>query len=268
MRLSQAALGLGRVDHVLISHLHGDHYFGLPGLLTSLALTGRTRPLTLVSPPGLRQRIAPLLDLDRYDLRFPLSFRELAAPSLTPVWRADDLEILAFPLRHRVPTNGYLIRETFRQPNMRKEAISLHDIPWEAIPKIKAGGDYAGPTGTVVPHAELTVPAPAPRSYGYCSDTAYFHELAEYVRGVDLLYHEATFLSDMAGEARDRGHSTAAEAARIAQAAGAGKLLMGHFSARYPRSDAHQREARKIFPAAFAVADLQRYVVPYPGREE
>ncbi|PPK86314.1 RNAse Z [Neolewinella xylanilytica] len=268
MRLQAAGLGMGRCGLILITHLHGDHYFGLPGLLTSMALNGRTIPLRIVSPPGLWERIAPLLELDRYGLPFDLHFDSVAADKLVAVRELEDVAIFAFPLRHRIQTNGYLIREKQREANMVKEAIERHAIPWQSIAGIKQGADYTDPTGRVIPNHLLTVPPPPPRSYAYCSDTAYFPQLVEWVKGVDLLYHEATFLHEMATEARDRGHSTAREAATTARAAAVGRLIMGHFSARYADTTAHEREARAIFPNSYAVRDLYRYLVPYAGRGE
>ncbi|WP_157975879.1 ribonuclease Z [Lewinella sp. IMCC34191] len=266
MRLQDAGLGMGRCQLILITHLHGDHYFGLPGLLTSLALNGRTDGLRIISPPGLRARIAPLLELDRYGLPFDVTFEERSANGLTKLISADDVDIYAFPLRHRITTNGYVIRERQRESNMVKEAIDQYAIPWQQIAEIKRGADFITDAGERISNASLTVPAPPPRSYAYCSDTEYFPELAEWVRGVNLLYHEATFLDEMAAEARERGHSTAREAALIAKEAGVGRLVLGHFSARYTDTSDHEREARSVFPQSAAARDLYRYTVPYAGR--
>ena len=262
-RLQLAGFGFSRVSHVLITHLHGDHYFGLPGLLTSLALGGRASPLEIVSPPGLREKLAPLLELDRYRLPFSLTFREHAAVDFGPLLSLADVDVFSFPLEHRIATNGYLVREKTRPANMRKATIDRYGIPWQRIPAIKAGGDYRTEGGTVIPHADLTAPAAPPRSYAYCSDTIYLPRLAQWVRGVDLLYHESTFLHDMAEEARHKGHSTAREAALIADAAGVGRLILGHFSSRYRDVTDHECEARKVFPEAYAARDLYRYTVPY-----
>ena len=150
---------------------------------------------------------------------------------------------------------------------MVKEAIDRYAIPWQAISAIKRGGDYLKPGGETIPHRQLTVPAPPPRAYAYCSDTRYFPELAGWVKGVNLLYHEATFLDDMAEEVRQRGHSTAREAALVAREAAVGRLILGHFSARYASVGRHELEARAVFPASHAARDLYRYLVPYPGRE-
>ena len=266
IQLLRAGQSISRVEHIFISHLHGDHYFGLPGLITSQSLLRRTRPLTIHSPPGLRDRLAPLLELDRYSPPYPLTFRELAATELTPVLETKTAEVFAFPLRHRIRCNGYLIRERKRPANIISARIGELNIPYQQIPAIKAGADFTAADGRVIPNAELVVPAAAPRCYAYCSDTIYFPELASYVQGIDLLYHEATFTHDRAEEARQKGHSTALEAARTGADAGVGVLVMGHFSSSYDRVDGFEAEARTLLPESYAAADLSRYVVPYTGR--
>ena len=268
LQLQAAGTGLGRTDTILITHLHGDHYFGLPGLITSLSLQGRITPLRIISPPGLRAKLSPLLELDRWRLPFPLTFEEHTATAFGSLTTSGELNIFSFPLRHRIPTNGYLIRERLREPNIRKEKIAQYGIPWRAIPDIKAGEDYLTAGGERIAHSELVAPAAPPRSYAYCSDTVYFPELADYVRGVDLLYHEATFLEDLADEAAHKGHSTARQAARVALHAGAKQLVLGHFSARYRDVVEHEREARQVFAATTAARDLYHFTVPYAGRTE
>lgn len=261
LRLQDAGLAMSKCAVVLISHLHGDHYFGLPGLLSSLSLSGRKAPLLLICPQDLRSRIEAMLELDRYPMRYELTFRTYEANALEHVLDVGDLEIHAFPLRHRIPTNGYLLREKARPANILKAKIEEYAIPWPAISAIKSGGDFTAPDGQVIPHTELTTPAPPPRSFAYCSDTIYFPELADYVRGTDLLYHEATFLSDMKEDALKKGHSTAHQAALTARDAGAGRLIMGHFSTRYDRVDDHEKEAREVFPASDAARDLWSWEV-------
>lgn len=260
-QLKRAGLGMSKCSVILITHLHGDHYFGLPGLLSSLSLSGRTTPLLLVCPQHLRPRIEGMLELDRFPMRYELTFRTYEATGLDFLMDVGDLEIFAFPLRHRIPTNGYLLREKVRPANIRKEKIAEYAIPWPAIRPIKDGGDFTTPDGRVIPHAELTTPAPLPRSFAYCSDTLYFPELATYVRGVDLLYHEATFLDDMAEDATKKGHSTAKQAAMTARDAGAGRLLLGHFSTRYDHTDDHETEARAVFTRSDAARDLWSWEV-------
>lgn len=271
MQLSAAGLGFGRVSLILITHLHGDHYFGLPGLLTTLASNGRTAPLTIISPPGLEELLAPLLYAGGWQLPYSLKFVAHTAVAFGSLEQAvnvealgiKDLEVFSFPLRHRILCNGYLIRERQRLPNLRKDQIEAYDIPWQQMERIKAGHDFVTRDGQRIPASDLTVPAAPPRSYAYCSDTHYFSELTEYVKGVDLLYHEATYLHDEADKARERGHATAHEAARIAAAAGVGQLVMGHFSAKYGDLAPFEAEARRVFPRSYVARDLYRFSVPY-----
>ena len=265
-QLLRAGLGMGKVDHILITHLHGDHYFGLPPLLSSLSMQGRTKALSITSPLHLRPRLEALLELDKYPLRFPVTFNTVHAEGLVQLPSSGDLELFAFPLRHRIETNGYLLRERARQANIRKEAIADFDLDWPAIKAIKAGADHTLADGSVVPNAQLVSPAPLPRAYAHCSDTVYFPELADFVRGADLLYHEATFREDMAADAAKKGHSTARDAARTARAAGVGQLVLGHYSTRYASGDGHEAEARELFPNTVAADDLYRFSVPFRGR--
>jgi ribonuclease Z len=261
-QLQRVGEGLGKLQHILITHLHGDHYFGLPGLLTSMALGGRTQPLTIVSPPGLKQRISGLLEYDHYQPPFPLEFIERHCAEPTELLQLKGCSINGFPLQHRVPTNGYLIREHMRPRNMDKTAIDNYQIPYQAMPDIKAGADYQMPGGELIPNALLTLDPPAPRSFAYCSDTAYFEPLAEMVGAVDLLYHEATFLHAELERAELTGHSTARQAAMIARSAAVGQLLIGHFSARYADLLEFETEAKAIFPNTRLAKELYRYHLP------
>ena len=260
-QLLKAGLGMGKVSHILITHLHGDHYFGLPPLLSSLSMQGRTKPLSITSPLHLRPRLEALLELDQYPLKFPLSFHTVHPDGLVQLPNIGQLEAFAFPLQHRIETNGYLLRERPREANISKEAIAEHGIPWPEIKKIKNGADYVLPDGTVIPNAQLVTQPARSRSYAHCSDTVFFPELAGYVRGVDLLYHEATFLEDMAEDAAQKGHSTAKDAARTALAAEAKQLVLGHYSTRYESSAGHEAEARTVFPNTVAADDLYRFSV-------
>lgn len=265
-QLLKAGLGMGKVSHILITHLHGDHYFGLAPLLSSLSMQGRTSPLSITSPLHLRPRLEALLELDKYPMRYPLTFHTTHSDGLQQLPDIGDLEVFSFPLHHRIETNGYLLREQAREANIRKEAIAKYDIPWPEIKKIKAGADYSTADGNVISNAKLVTPPTPSRSYAHCSDTIYFPELADFVDGVDLLYHEATFLDDMAADAKQKGHSTAKDAAKTALSAGVGQLVLGHYSTRYELSAGHEAEARAVFSNTVAADDLYRFSVPFQGR--
>lgn len=266
MQLQQVGEGHGRINLILISHLHGDHYFGLPGLLTSMILNGRKAPLRIISPPGLREQISGLIDFDRFEPPFPILFEEVVTTELQLIHETGQYEVYGFPLVHRLPTNGFLIREKPRQPNFRKEAIAEFGIPYQHIPAIKAGGDFIKEDGTIVPNSNLVSPAVDPRSYAFCSDTRYFPGLADYVKGVDLLYHESTFLHVDLDNAERTMHSTALEAGQTARDAKVGQLILGHFSARYVDLTPLEMEARSVFPNAYAGRELMRFVVPFTSR--
>lgn len=266
MQLQKTGLGQNDIGVILISHLHGDHYFGLFGLLTSWALAKRSASLLIVSPPGLQQRVEAVLELEKYPLPFVIRFETHEPKSLLPIWSSKYVDVFTFPLAHRIPTNGYLIREKQALPNMRAEAIQAYEIPYQAIPAIKAGGDFVGPDGLCIPHADLVFPPMPPRSYAHCSDTRYLPALATWLQGVDLLYHEATFLHEDLEQAIKTAHTTALEAAHLAVAAQVGTLVMGHFSARYPNITALEQEARRVFPKAYAAKELMRFVIPHTSR--
>ena len=250
-----------RCDQIFISHLHGDHVFGLVGLITSFCIKKRERPLTLFSPPGLRGLLESTFAHCGVITPFEIEYTEVDASRKEKVFENGIVEVYSLPLNHRMPCSGWLFVEKPRLPNMRKEQIEAYDIPFTAIPGIKSGGDYTLPGGKVIPHVELVTPPDPPVSYAFCSDTAFSEALIEAVRGVDLLYHEATFLNEHLEEARIAFHSTAAQAAEVAQKAGVGKLLMGHFSARYKRLDAHLSEARDLFAESYLAEEGEVYAV-------
>ncbi len=266
IQLQKAGVGFNEVSLILISHLHGDHYFGLPALLTSWALHGRTKPLLVISPPGLRQRVAPMLELDQYPPPFDLRFQVHSPTGLEEVWASLGLSVLAFPLVHRIPTNGYVVREKNRLPSMRKEAITQYEIPHPLIPAIKAGADFVTATGKLVPNAKLVEPALSSRAFAFCSDTRYEPAIVPHIEGVDLLYHEATFLHADLEKAIKTMHTTALEAGRIAAAARVKTLVIGHFSARYDNVQLLEAEARQVFPKTYAAQELMCFEVPYQAR--
>jgi ribonuclease Z len=265
-QLNKYGIKRHRIGHIFISHLHGDHFFGLIGLLTSMGMNDRREPLTVHAPPGLEQLIRFQLEVTGTDLSYPLSFHELRTDGLHRILETRRLEVFSFPLHHRTPTAGFLFREKPVPRNIRPEVIDQYTLDFEQIREIKAGADLELPDGRLVSNRELTLPPYRQRSLAYCSDTAYFEEMIPHMRGVDLLYHESTFREEDAELAAQTFHSTARQAAQIAQQAGVGQLLLGHFSARYPDARVLLEEARAVFPAAQLAEEGREVVIP-PARE-
>jgi ribonuclease Z len=248
VQIRRNQLKLSRIQHIFISHLHGDHYFGLPGLLSSLHLLGYTHEVHLYAPAPLEELLHLQFKHSDTHLKFPLVFHAIDAKSETCLFEDHKVKVTAVPLQHRIACTGFLFEEKPGGLPVRKEWVNALGISPKDVLTIKAGSDYVAEDGTLYRNEQLTHPAKSPIRYAYCSDTRFFPELAERVRGVDLLYHEATFCQDLAHRARDTYHSTAAEAAEVAKLAGAKRLLIGHFSARYKELDGFLRESREIFP--------------------
>ena len=227
-QMQKMGLSMLSIGHIFISHNHGDHIFGLPGLIGTMDLLGRTAELHIHGP----QQVGELLDFLQRTL----------------VYEDRSITVHSIPLRHRLPTAGYLFREKPGLPHIRRDMIDAYQIPVSQINNIKAGASWTTEDGTLIPHERLTTPATPPRSFAYCSDTVYLPELKDIIRGVNLLYHEATYLHERALRAEQTLHTTAVQAATLAKDAEVGKLCIGHFSAAIKDEDALLREARSIFP--------------------
>ena len=254
MQLRQYKVKFQKIKAIFITHLHGDHVFGLPGLLSSFSLLDRTESLDLFGPPYLENWLSENLKYFT-PLGFPLVFHTLTAKEPEVIYEDKRLTVACFPLKHRIPTWGYLFREKRKMLNIRKDMIAFYRIPLRNIPDIKAGADFLTNEGIIIPNERLTLLPVAPRSYACCTDTMYTDTLPKMIQDVDLLYHEATYGNDEASRAKETFHSTAGEAAQIALAANAKKLVLGHFSARYKDISQLIEEARKIFPNTEAVED-------------
>ena len=252
-RMRQASVNFNRIRRIFISHLHGDHYLGLMGLLSSMHLQGRTRELFLHGPPELHEVVQLQLRVSGTYLRFPLRFEAVQHRSGDLLWRDDRVTAHALVLRHRIACHGLVVRELEQPRPLRKDKLAV--VPVYRRSAVKAGADLVLEDGTVVPNAELTLAPPPPRSYAYCSDTAHAPELVPFLQGVDLLYHEATFTEQLRARARETLHSTARQAATIAREAGVGTLLLGHFSSRYKSADILLREALEVFPRTLLSAE-------------
>lgn len=250
-----------RIDHIFISHLHGDHMYGLIGLLTSYSLNSRAHPMHIYSPEGLQEIIELLLQRTAGPLPFDLIFHPIDTTRHYLLHEDDKVEVYSIPLLHRLPTSGFLFREKERPRNMRPEAINEWQIPFTKIPDIKKGADYTLPDGRRIPNESLTLPPYKARSFAYCSDTCYTESIVPFIKGIDLLYHETTFTKDRQEEAIQSMHSTAEEAAWIADAAQVGQLVIGHYSSRYKDPEVLVQEAAAIFPNTVAGEEGKVYAV-------
>ena len=261
MQLRRARIRFGKINHIFISHLHGDHIFGLYGLLSTFSLMGRKSPIHIYAPENYgNMLVSHLGDFDIH-LAFDIDFLPLSGKD--PVQILDDkyLTVTSFPLKHRVPAFGFLFREKIHERNVIKEKIAEFNIPGIRIPAIKKGEDYLTTEGETIKNADLTYPPPIPLSYAYCSDTRYFKRLSSFVKDVTLLYHEATFDKSLVKLATVTGHSTTLDAAKVAAEAGAGSLVIGHYSARYRDINILVEEAKTIFPATYPAIDGKTYEV-------
>jgi ribonuclease Z len=251
-----------RISHVLISHLHGDHFFGLIGLISSQVLLGRKNDLHIYAHSELQRYTRFQLDfLEMGDPGFRLFFHPLNFKKPQLIFENEKMSISSFPLKHRIPCCGFRFDEKPLLPNLIKEQIKKFQIPIRDMKHIKAGEDFMTATGEIIHNNQLVMPPKKPRSYAYCSDTAYSKKVAAAVNDVDLLYHEATFAESERKIASETFHSTGVQAARIAKLANARKLLIGHFSARYKTTDIILSEARTIFPETYAVSDNETYSI-------
>lgn len=237
----------GRINHIFISHLHGDHYFGIFGLLTTMSLLGRTTPLHLFAPAPLEGLINAMLAVASSVLCYPLHFHALPEGAALLV-DEKQFSVSCFPVEHRIQCHGFLITQKTRGRKLVPSKAAEFGIPTYFYDRLKLGEDYETKSGEIIRNELVTEEGPIPKRYAYCADTIFTDSFLEHINGVDLIYHESTYLDDNLDKARDRYHSTASQAASIAKKAGAGKLILGHFSSRYKELDGFKTEAYAIFP--------------------
>lgn len=247
MQLRKTHLHFSKLSRVFISHLHGDHCFGLIGMISTFGLLGRTVPLHIHAHEALRPILEKQIAFFTHDLGYEVVFHAVDTTQQAVVYEDGSITVETIPLEHRMPTCGYLIREKPLLPHIRPDMLEAYGIPRSQINNIKMGADWTTPDGDVIPNARLVIPADPPRSYAYCSDTRYIPTLHEQLRGVNTLYHESTYGDDKILSAEKYCHSTARQAAMVARDAGVGKLLLGHYSSRYDNEEVLLEEARTVF---------------------
>ncbi|HOP03366.1 MAG TPA: ribonuclease Z [Tenuifilaceae bacterium] len=261
MQLRKYKLKLSRLEHIFISHLHGDHSLGLVGLISTLNLLGRKNDLYIHAHGALEELLRKNIDFFVTDLQYPVHFVHLESKKHKVIYSDKNITVESLPLKHRIPSTGFLFRETPKEPNIKKDLIEKYAIPLSKIVEIKQGANFVTSDGITIPNSELTYISSYPRSYAYCSDTSYYEKLVTFIEGVDVLYHEATFDSSMKKMAKATGHSTALQAATIAAKARVGKLIIGHFSSRYRNVDILLNEARSVFPETYLAEEGNQYSV-------
>ena len=241
-------VGFSKINHIFISHLHGDHFFGLIGLISTFGILNREKPLYIFGPKGIKELINIQLRHSKSYVKFEIHFYELTSKKSELIFEDDKVKVITIPLNHRVYTNGFLFKEKLKPRKIDVDAIkNYNEIEICDYNNLKAGRDFTLSNGEILKNETLTKNPPKPLSYAYCSDTAYKEDIVELIANSDLLYHESTFLSDREDLAKKTKHSTAKQAAKIANASQVKKLILGHYSSRYPDVSLFKQEAKEVF---------------------
>jgi ribonuclease Z len=247
-----------RINHIFISHLHGDHVYGLFGLISSLSMLGRKNVLNIYAHPKLENILKDHFKYFDTDLTFPIKFHQINSKTSKILYEDDKLEIHTFPLRHRIPCSGFIFKEKTKLFNIKKEMIEFYDLGIKDIIGIKNGSDYITSEGKIIPNVHLTIPPIAPKTYVYITDSKTMDSVIPLINNADLLYHEATFLDSDSKLAKLTYHSTALQAAKIAETARVKKLVLGHFSSRYKHEEKFLEEAKLVFQNTVLAEDGMR----------
>lgn len=262
IQMKRFRIPMSRINHIFISHMHGDHIFGLIGLLSTFSLQGRKNELHIYGHSKLEKLICFQLDLLESKMNYELVFHNIFGAEVQTLFEDDSVVVQSFPLKHGVmPCVGFLFKEKQRPRTLLSDMLSFYDVPIKNRHAIKLGEDFIREDGEVIPNKKLTKDPSKARSYAFCTDTAYFPKIVPVIKEVDLLYHEATFLKTEEKRAKKTCHSTAEQAAKIAEEAKVGKLLIGHFSARFRDLKMHLKEAKDIFPNTSLAEDGKKFLV-------
>jgi len=259
VQLRKQKLRFSKINHIFISHLHGDHFFGLPGLVATFRLLGRVNPLHIYGPKGIKEAVTLLLKLGDSWTNYPLHFHELSSQAPEVVFEDKKVTVTTIPLDHRVYTNGFLFREKVGSRKLEAQAVEAHGIDSCYFQNIKDGKDAPNKAGEIIPNAQLSSDPKPTKSYAFCSDTAYFPKIIAQIKEVTVLYHESTFLESESDLATKTKHSTASQAAKIAESAGVKSLILGHYSTRYDGLQPFKEEAEVYFKPVLLADDGREF---------
>ena len=261
LQLRRSKLKFTRLNHIFISHLHGDHCFGLMGLISTFGLLGRTAALHIYAHEELQKLLAPHLEFFCKGMTYDVVFHAIDPTKATIIYDDRSVSVSTIPLKHRIPTCGFLFQEKKTPNHIIRDMVDFYQIPVFELNRIKSGEDYVTPDGVVVPNSRLTTPSAPARSYAYCSDTICLRNILPQIKGVDLLFHEGTFAQCDAARAKETFHTTAQQAAEIARDAEAKQLVIGHFSARYEDESVLLKEAQAVFPNTLLAKENLRITI-------
>lgn len=255
IQMRRMHIKFSRLNHIFISHLHGDHCFGLPGLISTLGMLGRLGELVIHGPREIEEYMRPVLHIFAKNLPYEVRFNPVDPYAHSLVMEDRSVQVYSLPLKHRIPCCGYLFAERPKASHILREMTDFYQVPVRCMQDIKNGADFVTPEGETIPNHLLTRPAAPPKRYAYCSDTAFYPALIPLIEGVDMLYHEATFMECDRARAKETFHSTARQAAEIARKAQVKQLVIGHYSARYEDLLPLKQEADTIFPGTILAGE-------------
>ncbi|HRW62744.1 MAG TPA: ribonuclease Z [Bacteroidales bacterium] len=261
LQLRKNNIRFGKIDHIFISHMHGDHIFGLFGLISTFNLLNRKNDLHIYAYHEIEKILESHIAYFERNMLYKIVYHNINPKKNELIFENDKLTVHTIPLKHKVPTCGFLFREKEHLRNLRKNVVETYQIPIKQIQLIKEGNDFINDDGELIPNEKLTLPPYKIRSYAYCTDTAYSEKIVPIIENVDLLFHEATLAKNLQKQAKETTHSTSTDAATIAKKANVKKLIIGHFSARYKDVSLLLQQAQEIFPNTFAAEDGEKYSI-------